>query len=738
MKKSSLIFMHERIFWYCLIIVQGILFALLSICAMEKKYPEAWANYGHNATSFTVNINNVSPEKQYDVYYYLTQVADSNSLFLIRHDYKIENDGSYNGQEFGIYGTTENYNPSFSFMGKEILSETDILKLLSSKEINSTIGLGKSSKTCLKPLPRYIFGKSIVISKLSTLFNETKTISGDYIIEGATNEQKSDIVNSLSEILNQPSDNILFAKRGFSIDGSLKMVLLFGLLSGGIVVGAIFLLIYTLNKLKIKGVLALQGWSNMDFAHEIYNKLLSFNLCMIPLFVIVTIIISGWINISIPNVMAFFIWGMAFFTVSLIEVGIASLLVFGVTPLNAIKKYYPTQLMYSIGIFVFLASNMISVVCCLYVDTPAKQLSQNMHLLRQWNEVENYCILSNINVGKDQESYSGQSNKLADDIFNWYSDICNIDGVYLINTTFYNDDILDQWRNYNIYTSIPTNSFWYFAMSPNYLNESITNVSTDVIEEAITGTMVYLIPSSYSDSEKENIKNWLKESTLQGMSDADIETTFKQKRQFKFITYDIDDEYFTWATNANEKSNCINPIIYICTPENTTYFENESFRAKGFDGYIKFKNKDIASKCLANISKYSLSDNNILVESVGSYIDGIQKNLKQVISWFALFYVGLIVILVLIMITLAMIFSTSHRELIAVKILLGFSFTRIYKSLYIFLVGVSILDLSIIVTSKSRLGMVFFLFYQLILWLVFFNFLAKKDTFSFANKINEE
>ena len=55
---------------------------------------------------------------------------------------------------------------------------------------------------------------------------------------------------------------------------------------------------------------------------------------------------------------------------------------------------------------------------------------------------------------------------------------------------------------------------------------------------------------------------------------------------------------FTWNIKSTNENTCDNPVIYVCTPENMTYFQSESLRATGFDGYIKFINKTVAEKYL--------------------------------------------------------------------------------------------------------------------------------------------
>lgn len=61
------------------------------------------------------------------------------------------------------------------------------------------------------------------------------------------------------------------------------------------------------------------------------------------------------------------------------------------------------------------------------------------------------------------------------------------------------------------------------------------------------------------------------------------------------MDYECKDDIFTWTTDFPEDNYSKMPIIYLCSPENITFFESESLHANDFDGYIKFENQDIAN-----------------------------------------------------------------------------------------------------------------------------------------------
>ena len=90
-------------------------------------------------------------------------------------------------------------------------------------------------------------------------------------------------------------------------------------------------------------------------------------------------------------------------------------------------------------------------------------------------------------------------------------------------------------------------------------------MSDEIIRDAENGVRIYLVSSKLEDTQKEKLKAWLEETAVMGINEE-------------------------MTTNV--------PVIYYCTPANMKYFETESLRESGMDGYIKFSNGEIASECM--------------------------------------------------------------------------------------------------------------------------------------------
>lgn len=220
-------------------------------------------------------------------------------------------------------------------------------------------------------------------------------------------------------------------------------------------------------------------------------------------------------------------------------------------------------------------------------------------------KVPNYYVMELANYEDKKEAFEEK--------YNWYKNVENNEGIYLINTTYFSKEILKEYKKYNVYKNIPLKDFWYFAVSPNYLDKMNINVSDDLIENAKNGIRVFLIPETYSENEINAMKSYLKENDERVFDDdavrkpeETISTNYYNDPKIEFVIYTPNKEYFTFP--SSDKVSLVEkaPVIFICTTNNMTYFESESLFATGINSYIKFENKEI-------LNKYK--DNKILIKN---------------------------------------------------------------------------------------------------------------------------
>ena len=242
----------------------------------------------------------------------------------------------------------------------------------------------------------------------------------------------------------------------------------------------------------------------------------------------------------------------------------------------------------------------------------------------------------------DKFYFTGNFDEFYKDSYEWYKSIESEEGVYLINTAYYDDEILKVWKENKIYNYIPDKPFWYFAASPSYLDEMGISISNDDINSAENGTRLYLIPDTLSDNEVQLIENYLKEDALINADKSNIQTTFTKSLEIKFASYSPAHNYFTFPSDKEEELTAEAPIIYVCTSENMKNFENESLIATGVDSYIKFADKEVCDRLTNNstMNKYELKFEKLsaiykkasrakIVDSNVKHINFLNRNKKK-------------------------------------------------------------------------------------------------------------
>ena len=198
-----------------------------------------------------------------------------------------------------------------------------------------------------------------------------------------------------------------------------------------------------------------------------------------------------------------------------------------------------------------------------------------------------------------------------------------------------------------------------------------------------------------------------------GIRDSDIQTTFNKNKEFKFVEYTADSPFFTWTTDPEKELYTNNPIIYLCTPQNMTYFESEGLKTTGLNGCIKFRNSEAAKKYLSTeiMSKYNLVDNNLVFSDVNDYIDGLQKELITAIFWLGMSAIILSIILIGILISIAT----------------GFSFIKMYQKPLALLVSAIIIESIVMIAVKSKFGLLINSALSVVQLIIFFAYMSRNE-----------
>ncbi len=712
---------------YLLIFMQGLMIALLAVFFLNQRYIAAWQSYPQSKEAMTFYLKNVGPDKQHNTQNFLLAVADMQDLFIVRMDSILDNDGGTQGYKFGIYGNAEKQGTEFTFLTENILTSADLNELLASDNLDSTLGVETGSINSIGNIPSFRFYEHIVLKQLPGLFKDSQTVNGTYTILGLDNEREQQaFLEELADVCGLDVNGLLESGGGNITNNLIMRDILFAFLAAQIFLNTIFFVVIAMKSLPKQGKLTLLGWSRIAFAKEVLGGFFLMSVIDIPVLILANVLITGWVEFFLPVLGCCMAAACINVWVLLIELGLSAFVIVIVKPLDAIRGRIPKKTLYALGILAYLIVSAGLVLCGGYIDQPIASISENAKLAQRWEAVSQYQLLNSIFVGQDADTFLGRSKKLDQDLYNWYSSIADTPGVYIIQTNYYDTEIIETWQSNSTYSSIPVEPVWLFSMSPNYLETLGVTINADALDAAQKGTRLYLIPSALSDGEKRQISKWLQEKDSRSLSDGDIQTAFTQNPSFLFIEYEPSQSFFTWTTNDQGSMETDMPVIYVATPQNMKYTETESLKASGFNGYIKFADVQTAMDCTNTdiLSNYNLTDNSLKFVDVHNYIDGLQKELGTTLMWFGTVFVMLMLILIGLLFTLATIFRIVNQEKINVKKFMGFSFLQMYRKPIILLSVLIILELAAMSVIGSKFGLLLVLMVSVIQIIIFVKYMT--------------
>lgn len=387
----------------------------------------------------------------------------------------------------------------------------------------------------------------------------------------------------IQEKTNLSYETLFHSKGGFIFDSGLKEFLLFSIFLLHTFAFLLLFVIGTVRSLKNLGIYLLQGWSRLDFCKKFFGPSIFFSIFTIPLFLLYALYFTEKSFTSLPFLLIMVGVGLINVLLTFALASLSSVFIFLVKPVNAIRERYPKKMYLSIGLLIYLMLHGVMMGLCTYLDAPYEELKENNAIRKDWETASDFHIFQSMEIGDDQSSINYQSKKLYKDINDWYQSIHNEDGVYIIETNLFSKDLLAEYKAQGLYTTVPEESFWLFKLSPNYLDQLNIEISNETIEKALKGERVYLIPENKKLEEKERLKKWLKEEDTQSIREDDLDTVFKEKKEFQFIPYKSGEDFFTWSTEKAHQTRTKDPIILLLTPENMIYRENESLFAQGLD-----------------------------------------------------------------------------------------------------------------------------------------------------------
>lgn len=678
-----------------LVLSQGLLFSFVYMSKQAQAYTtEVEQTAFEKGQKFTVA--NIPERKKQKVKSKLFALADKNNLVLLRIS-SLSND---RGVQASIYGDIQRNIDDFEyeFFGKKIFNTEELQKLLESKNGDATLGLDQGSVNMLNDLSHFKYGGKVVINKLATVLEDDEKVEGRYIVLGLKNDRKKNIF--FDELAKETSiDKKILSgwKEEYTTNWGNEvafpaLVAIFEILL------LILVSLLTIKELNKMGNLLLQGWSRKDFALKIYLPILAAGFISVFLFIGYGLIFTEGSFISPMFFSTMLFVGLLNFILVCLIVLIASAFIFAISPINAIRNRISKKGIMIAMIVLFFVGNAGLVGAGAAIDGPMKEVSKNEKIRQAWEAVKDIHILSGTEQGDDESSMQGNSDKLDEDMYNWYKSIAGKDGVYIVSSEIYDNKTLRKNRQSGEVKYVPNNPYCEFVLSPNYLKDTGNNIDPSLVKKANEGTRVYLVSNSINKQDRELIKKIIREE------DVDKENP----KKIEFVEYTFEKKLFTWNADADYESYTDKAVVLLSTPNNMIFMEKGSLFASGLkNSYLKFT-KEAKQKYVNDsvLKKYHLSDNKLTFKSVSEHVDGIQKRLSETIQ---LFTFGIILLMVSILIFLAIIISlykVTFEEEIIIKRFMGHNRARIYSPIVILCILVLVLDFVASVLIRCRISSV--------------------------------
>lgn len=708
-------------FGYFLLLVQSIFFVTIAIWLLGKQYRDNVQSYFEDS-EYRFSLTSVSYSDRDSVVGFLNRYGAENHLLISRTD------TSNSRIKIGLAGQAKQTTPSLKIAGQEALGWKDLNKLLNAKNSQSTIGLGNGSINQLKELPSFPLSIPVTIYKLETLTDLLGSVNGTYQIHGI--KDRAQYQKLLTAVANETGEKLStlqnvaggssYVDEGILIDA---LLLAAGLT---IIIEISYFIILLVKDLKSFGVKTLLGWTKITLLQQEFRPLEKAALII----AVFTSFVSGFVamphNYYLATLLPLLASQLILLVTFIISAAMASLFLVFEKNIDLIKQRFPVKLVSVYAVLLYLAISAGLVAASLYLDQPAKSIANNAKQAQQWEKVANYQILSGTSSGNDGDrAFSDTGSDLNRGAYRLYKELEGKQGAYLVSSDYHSPAWLKDAKSYNYYKSLPNQPFWLMTLSPNYLRKINFKVSNQAVELAKNGVRVYLVSD---DIAIDKAGAYLKEAAQDGISKADIQTTFVKERKFKFIKYHPKKELFTWNGNPAYPTNSKNSIILISTSANMNYVEIGNLLVSGLGSSLKFANQKVRKRLVTKkiLAKYGLADNEIKYASVRQYIDGLQKSLRQTISWFGMaIAVGCLVLLLILAIILA-IYQLSRQELLAVQSFLGYSKLQMYRLPFSLISCVNLLELAVVLLYRSKIGLVLVIAIY-ILQLITFMMLVKKN-----------
>ncbi len=310
--------------------------------------------------------------------------------------------------------------------------------------------------------------------------------------------------------------------------------------------------------------------------------------------------------------------------------------------------------------------------------------------MQRWQQRNDNYVLSEISAGNDSASFTYQSNKIDHDLQHFYTQIADKKGVFLAASSHF-DQSKAQRQLYQFWGLPNLPSFSLLQLSPSALKKyHISNNQGQSIKISNQDkTKYYLIPDKFRNNLKYQRKKFaLINSTVNPSNKAQVRQ-FLDNHPVQIIYYRNTRSFASW--DSSDSRSLKMPIIEVITAAGLDIYNTSNMRVVGLDNLLKLDRKVVASTAFKRaIANSDLSDNQLVFRSIKDSLLSDRSNYFQLLAaWGSFLFILLLAILQSI-ISLNLIWQSSHEKQLFVQRLLGYSSWHKYRFIYLL---ISISDL---------------------------------------------
>ncbi len=693
-----------------LIILISFLLAFFAAATCADSYINQAEQYPEQAHSLT--LHNIPEDRQRETLDVLLGYAYSNGSLVVRSDYALLPNGESNGIRMGVAGVADpdNADLRLSLMGQVIIDGASLTKLMSAESQSATLGLDISAADMLDELPSFVFGQKLVVMKLEALVEQSGTVNGIYRVTGLTDAQAAELAEMLSQASGTSAERMLAPLSGQLMQEPLLTLILQAVLVASVILLFALFIVSDFYDARSLGIHLMCGWTRTEFAFKTGINWVLAAFASLPLACAVGAYASSLGMRSWEYYRFMCASGLATVLCVLLVAAAAAAIVFRMRPVDAIRNRVPRGAYLGVLAVFYCASVAFAAVCGYALDGPMFEIQQNAAILRQWDEVSDLRILSDISVGDDASSITGQSKAIAESFYRWYDSIDDASGVYLVNSTYYTQEALDIMRESGYLPVVPSRPFRYYVASPSYLRSQGFELDGGLEARAHAGERIYLIPSTMDVQLADEMRAFLTGTdSLRPFGEGTIQTLFYQNGVISFAEYDPDTALFNWEVDTSREQSSADSVILVCTPENMTFVESESLWASGLsNSYVKLDQQAAEAYLSPSyLSSFNLADNEPTFYTVDVFVAGMQKQLWQTLQMFGIVALIMGALLLVLALGLMSAYQFSYQEAVGVKRLMGYSSLAMYRLPFAIVAVVCLAGTAVMLALRSNLGLIY-------------------------------